>query len=442
MISHSSFESFNYSPLVEDPYGSKNIQLESFLSRTPYQLIPNRQVGCYSSSYKTVQLDTLCIQFLARMMELQKRIRKEHPLKFRKQQRLVFGGREIEKFLTLGRVKSLFIATNLSDQFTTSNEYCTILQIANEKQIPIVWSCSRNKLGELLASSVSVSMIAVMFDDGVTDLHKEIIQLSQKLKQEWIDDLLKMNPNPYSVSGESLLWICCYYGHLECVKLIVALYPELLSRPDTKYGMLPAHVCSSNGHFGCFQLVGKYLYEEKTFQRKDCCYLAVENGHFNILKFILDKWKKQKVKLFDRLTEKYITGLSLAMLSIIKEQQKCFTLIVECLENDKESIQEFIIEWMQCAVESKNVSIWNMLLSLFNSDIQLLAPSDGVIARCFIANNINILRMILHFVKQHLPKEETMHSFLIKIQINAQSIFHCSKGTIFERDFEKYCNSE
>lgn len=75
------FISSNYCTDKDNPYGSKNIQLESYLTRSDYSLLPNRIVSSHSASYKSIQLDALVVRFLNRMTELQKRVLQNSPAK-------------------------------------------------------------------------------------------------------------------------------------------------------------------------------------------------------------------------------------------------------------------------------------------------------------------------------------------------------------------------
>lgn len=323
-----------------------------------------------------------------------------------------------------------------------------MMRQATEQQIPVIWACSRGQLGNLMSSQISIAVVGVTYDESAVDLHQNILNISNQLQSEWLRDILQFEKNSYSESNESVLWIASYNGHLKLLRAAYDKYPEMIELRDDRNGMLPIHVCCFEGHFDCFSfLIQKnagHLFE-RTFQLKDCAYLAVENGSILIVKAILNEWKIRNINIMQSITSKYTSGLSLIDLCIVNESNLLFDELLE--SNDKfkayfslqdKSVEDFLLNLMSEASFSKNIPIWKRLLSFtLDFDISFFLKSCSPIIKCVKKENTEILRLVLSYVRRRLPNQEFV-DFLLKLKIDSKSIFDYTAGTLLEKEFSKF----
>ena len=323
-----------------------------------------------------------------------------------------------------------------------------MMRQATEQQIPVVWACSRGQLGDLMCSRISIAVVGITYDESAVDLHQNVLNMSNQLQNEWLRDILQFKKNSYSESSESLLWVASYNGHFDLLKAVYDKYPEMVELRDDRNGMLPIHVCCFEGHYDCFSFLMKknvrHLFE-RTFQLKDCAYLAVESGSILIVKAILNEWKVSNTNAMQLITSKYTSGLSLIDLCIVNESNLLFDELLQ--SNDKlkayfslqgESIEDFLLHLMSKASFSKNIPIWKRLLDFtLDFDISFFLKSCSPIIECVKNENTEILRLVLSYVRKRLQNQE-FADFLLKLEIDGKSIFDYTTGTLLEKEFSKF----
>ncbi|CAM9471251.1 unnamed protein product, partial [Chrysoparadoxa australica] len=121
------------------------------------------------------ELNRLIAAMLGELMAFQERARLANAVKAKKNRRLVFGLREVERGLRQGKIKLLVVANNIEPSAAEDSldaKVANILAAATAKAVPTVFAHSMRRLGKSLGKTNKVSAVGVYSFDG-SDLFKE-----------------------------------------------------------------------------------------------------------------------------------------------------------------------------------------------------------------------------------------------------------------------------
>ena len=111
-------------------------------------------------------------------------------MKAKARRRLLFGLRETAKAVNLGKVKTLIVAPNIEQTSAAGqgrgpdDSLQRILDAAAEKDVPVVFALTRNKMGKIVKARSRISSVAVLDCSGAEQLHKQVLLLAEGLKRK------------------------------------------------------------------------------------------------------------------------------------------------------------------------------------------------------------------------------------------------------------------
>ena len=144
----------------------------------------------YATHEITPELNAAVAEMVGKLHEFQERLRSRDPLKAKARRRLLFGLRETAKAVNLGKVKSLLVAPNIERTSAAGqgrgpdDSLQRILEAAAEKDVPVVFALTRNKMGKIVKARSRISSVAVLDCSGAEQLHKQVLLLAEGLKRK------------------------------------------------------------------------------------------------------------------------------------------------------------------------------------------------------------------------------------------------------------------
>lgn len=206
------------------------------LQEVEFKTILERQgPRLYCKNLISAELESQVLKFLGNCWRFDLRSRELKPLMAKARRRLVFGAHEVEKYASLGRLSAVIVAKDWNDA-----------ALERFGDIPHVYACTRKQLANLLlVPSARVSVVGIFHFDGVEQEWKTLQELTCNLRQRWILSMQEYKDYVNSF-GESVTWLCAFYGHEEC------LIPTKISRVNLVYflnGMTPLAIAAEHGHF-------------------------------------------------------------------------------------------------------------------------------------------------------------------------------------------------
>lgn len=95
------------------------------------------------------------------------------------------GLRQVLKGVKTGRVRYIVMAPNIEkieSKDGLDDMIQSIIKIASEKSVPIVYALSKRKIGKALGKQVKVSVVGIYNADGAFDELKMAFNLVKKIK--------------------------------------------------------------------------------------------------------------------------------------------------------------------------------------------------------------------------------------------------------------------
>lgn len=144
----------------------------------------------YATHEITPELNAAVAEMVGKLHEFQERLRSRDPLKAKARRRLLFGLRETAKAVNLGKVKTLIVAPNIEQTSAASqgrgpdDTLQRILVAAEDKDVPVVFALTRNKMGKIVKARSRISSVAVLDCSGAEELHKKVLLLAEGLKRK------------------------------------------------------------------------------------------------------------------------------------------------------------------------------------------------------------------------------------------------------------------
>lgn len=146
-------------------------------------------VESYVNQVITPQLNSTVSDFITKLLEWQERVRRNDPVNFKRKRRLVSGLREAMKLVKLRKVQLLIVAPNVGSVVDADGrEECPVaglLDEARRREVPVVFSLTRQKLGRLLGRQKYASVFAVLDSSGAEEMMKDIIKMGKKGEIEY-----------------------------------------------------------------------------------------------------------------------------------------------------------------------------------------------------------------------------------------------------------------
>ncbi|CAB9516474.1 Selenocysteine insertion sequence-binding protein 2 [Seminavis robusta] len=116
----------------------------------------------------------LLVEMLNELMRLQMRALNDKNAKARR--RVVVGLRECHRCLRANKAKMIIMANNLDDYGAIDDKLQEILDLAAEKEIPVLFELSKRVLGKAVGKKIKVSVVAIQGTDGA---HQQFVKLSK-----------------------------------------------------------------------------------------------------------------------------------------------------------------------------------------------------------------------------------------------------------------------
>ncbi|KAK9814056.1 hypothetical protein WJX72_000039 [[Myrmecia] bisecta] len=142
----------------------------------------------YCMQVISTELNRVVVEFLQQLLYWQERSRAHEPIKAQSKKRLVSGLREVAKAVRLSKAKTVVVAPNIEqiesegglDDLLTS-----ILQQAEQNNIPIVFALSRKKLGQVFGCRKKMSAIAILDYSGAEAEYRTMTDLAIKGREDY-----------------------------------------------------------------------------------------------------------------------------------------------------------------------------------------------------------------------------------------------------------------
>eukprot|EP00403_Amphidinium_massartii_P004804 CAMPEP_0178381052 /NCGR_PEP_ID=MMETSP0689_2-20121128/5783_1 /TAXON_ID=160604 /ORGANISM="Amphidinium massartii, Strain CS-259" /LENGTH=520 /DNA_ID=CAMNT_0020001221 /DNA_START=19 /DNA_END=1577 /DNA_ORIENTATION=+ len=149
----------------------------------------NIEVRHYVHQVLSNELDEKVKAMLQQLSQYQERAKEKDPLKYQKLKRLCFGMREAQRAIGRGKAKCLILAPNLEEcplEGGLDDTVELLIEECRDKEVPVVFALSRNRIGKALGKSIRLSIVCVLSAEGAHQLLKETIKLTEELRKQWV----------------------------------------------------------------------------------------------------------------------------------------------------------------------------------------------------------------------------------------------------------------
>ena len=144
----------------------------------------------YCNQCVTDEIDHLATSLLAEIVRFQDRMHAKDPQKASIKRRYCCGLREVEKYLTIKKVKCLLVAPDIQKIMTNGVLDQTVhklIEKSQETETPIVFCLTRKQLGYLCKKRANISCVAILNPSGADETFKSLIQSAMDSKKEYED---------------------------------------------------------------------------------------------------------------------------------------------------------------------------------------------------------------------------------------------------------------
>ncbi|XP_063312594.1 selenocysteine insertion sequence-binding protein 2, partial [Pelobates fuscus] len=176
---------------VEEQPGDTTNAVASLSHENPaVPKIHSRRFREYCSQVLSKEVDKCATCLLQELVRFQDRMYQKDPVKAKTKRRLVMGLREVLKHLKLGKLKCVIISPNCErSQFKggLDDTLQTIIDCAQEQNVPCVFALNRKALGRSVNKAVPVSVVGIFSYDGAQDHFHKLCELTfeaRKLYEE------------------------------------------------------------------------------------------------------------------------------------------------------------------------------------------------------------------------------------------------------------------
>uniref|UniRef100_A0A8C4QBF9 SECIS binding protein 2 n=1 Tax=Eptatretus burgeri TaxID=7764 RepID=A0A8C4QBF9_EPTBU len=162
-------------------------------------LVPCR----YCSQMLSREVDACVRQLLAELVRLQERLYQRDPERARRKRRFVLGLREVTKHLRIGKLCAMLLSPNCERSRAhggLDEALWSIIRLAREQKVPVVFALDRRSLGHCLHKKVPVSVVGI-FHYGGTHFH-HLMQLTKEARTAYLVKLQQLQNEEQGVSSE------------------------------------------------------------------------------------------------------------------------------------------------------------------------------------------------------------------------------------------------
>lgn len=135
------------------------------------------------------ELDEKVKTMLGELVRFQERAKERDPLKYQKLKRFCVGLREASRAISRGKAKCILLAPNIeacSLEGGLDDHVEELVEQARAAEVPVVFALSRNRMGKALGRSIRQCIVALLSAEGVHQLFKDVIKLTDQLRSDWV----------------------------------------------------------------------------------------------------------------------------------------------------------------------------------------------------------------------------------------------------------------
>lgn len=157
-------------------YSGNKVIPEQYAECKRVPKVPNAGVPReYAKRIDDENVIPLLFEMLGELMRLQLRAKENKNAKARR--RLVMGLREVARGIRAKKVKMVVLANNLDEYGALDSKLETILKLANDNDIPVIFDLNKRKIGKALGKTIKVSVVGIENADGAYDSFKKLRRL-------------------------------------------------------------------------------------------------------------------------------------------------------------------------------------------------------------------------------------------------------------------------
>ena len=132
----------------------------------------------YAEQVVTPEVNKSVVECIGELKRFQDRLYFKDPIKAKMRRRLVFGLREVHKYVTLQRAKALVIAPNIEEteqEGGLDDVLGKIIEEAKANGTPLIFALTRGRLGQIVGKRMRISALAVLDESGAEQQFKAML---------------------------------------------------------------------------------------------------------------------------------------------------------------------------------------------------------------------------------------------------------------------------
>lgn len=167
-------------------YSGDKLIPERFAAMKRVPKVPSKPRN-YAILTNNDEVKTLLVEMLSELMRLQLRALHEGTKNAKARRRVVAGLREVARGIRANKVKMVVMANNLDEYGAIDDKLQEILDLAVEKDIPILFELSKRVLGKAVGKKIKVSVVGVQNTDGAHRQFVKLVSLAPKLEKHAVE---------------------------------------------------------------------------------------------------------------------------------------------------------------------------------------------------------------------------------------------------------------
>lgn len=268
-------------------------------------------IGDYVNHFITTEMEESVCNFLSK-----------HKINFRS--KLMIGLNQVKR--NIDKFQIVIIAKNIKNNH---QEIIELLALCHSKNIPVAFSCTRNKLSQLFNLNYGISCLGVKADLGCS-IEVEVIQeMIIQNRIIWRLNFVALSLVVENNWNESPIWIAAYYGFIDKEILTECIANGWdINEPDSYNGFTPLMIAVKNNH----ALWTKWLLDAgadmslRCFTGGNCLSLSISLNSFDCFALMMDhgmkSLKKDEIKCL--VMQKTFCGDSCIEIAKANGNQKLF----------------------------------------------------------------------------------------------------------------------
>ena len=132
----------------------------------------------YAEQVVTPEVNKSVVECIGELKRFQDRLYFKDPIKAKMRRRLVFGLREVHKYVSLQRAKALVIAPNIEEteqEGGLDDVLGKIIEEAKANGTPLIFALTRGRLGQIVGKGMRISALAVLDESGAEQQFKAML---------------------------------------------------------------------------------------------------------------------------------------------------------------------------------------------------------------------------------------------------------------------------